>query len=112
MGDTLITKSRDETKGKTEAELIEVQAKNESSIKIAKKMLEIAQTKAETIEMQANGEAQISKVMQARRKYEHLGKKLEVIEGFRSNPNLKVFGDNKDDVMSQLSAYNMNALKQ
>jgi regulator of protease activity HflC (stomatin/prohibitin superfamily) len=41
-GDTLITKTRDETLGTTEAELIQIQAKNESNVKIANKMLDIA----------------------------------------------------------------------
>jgi hypothetical protein len=46
--------------------------------------------------------------MESRRKYEHLNKKLEVIEGFKNNSNLKVFGDNQDDVMSQMAAYGMS----
>jgi len=63
--------------------MIEIQAKNTSNIKIAEKMLEIAEVKAQTIEVIGTGEAQIAKVMNFKRKYEHLDKKLEVIEGFK-----------------------------
>ena len=104
-GDTLVTKTRDQTAGETEAELIEVQAKNESNRKIAAKMAEIAQLKAETIETIGSGEAAISKVMQSRRMYEHLNQKLNTIEAFQNNKNLKIFGDNNDDVLSQMAAY-------
>jgi len=63
-------------------------------------MLEIADLKADTINTIGQGESNISQVMQSRRKYEHLNKKLEVIEAFKGNKNLKIFGDNKDDVLS------------
>jgi hypothetical protein len=49
--------------------------------------------------------------MQSRRKYEHLNKKLDVIEAFKDNKNLKIFGDNKDDVLSQMAAYRLNTEK-
>ena len=104
-GDTLITKTRDETLGKTEAEQIEITAKNESNKKIAAKMLEISSLRADTIDTIGSGEAACSKVMASRRKYEHLNAKLEVIKGFKNNRNLKIYGDNKDDVMSQMAAY-------
>jgi len=68
-------------------------------------MLEISEIKAQTTEVIGAGEAQIAKVMASKRKYEHLNKKLEVIEGFKDNKNLKIFGDNNDDVMSQMAAY-------
>lgn len=105
LGETIIVKTRDEVKGRTEAEMIEIQAKNQSNIKIAEKMLEISEIKAQTTEVIGAGEAQIAKVMASKRKYEHLNKKLEVIEGFKDNKNLKIFGDNNDDVMSQMAAY-------
>ena len=68
-------------------------------------MQEIAEVKAQTTEIIGAGEAQIAKVMASKRKYEHLNKKLEVIEEFKNNKNLKIFGDNNDDVMSQMAAY-------
>ena len=68
-------------------------------------MLEVADLKADTINTIGNGEAAISNVMQSRRKYEHLNKKLEVISAFKDNRNLKIFGDQKDDVLSQMAAY-------
>lgn len=104
-GETLVTKTRDETKGQCEAELIEIEAKNTCNKKIASKMLEIADLKAETISVIGNGEAQIANVMAARRKYEHLNRKLDVIKAFKNNQNLKIFGDNQDDVLAQMAAY-------
>ena len=46
--------------------------------------------------------------MNARRKYEVLNSKLEVIESFKHNKNLKVFGNNKDDVLTQVAAFRVN----
>lgn len=43
--------------------------------------------------------------MASRRKYEYLGKKLDVIRTFKNNKNLKIFGDNQDDILSQMAAY-------
>ena len=63
-------------------------------------MLEIADLKAETINVIGQGEKEISSVMQSRRKYEYLDKKMDVIKGFKSNKNLKIFGDNQDDVIA------------
>jgi len=99
-GETLVTKTRDETTGKCEAEMIEVQAKNSCNKKIAETMLSIADIKADTINIIGEGEAKISNVMQSRRKYEHLNKKLDVIRMFQHNKNLKIFGDNQDDVLA------------
>ena len=110
-GETLITKTQDATKGECEAKLIEVEAKNECSTKIASKMLEVADLKADTINTIGQGESQISQVMQSRRKFEHLNKKLEVIESFKNNQNLKIFGNNSDDVLSQMAAYRLNTDK-
>lgn len=55
-GDTLVTKTRDETKGKCEAQIIQVDAKNECNQKIAAKMLEIADLKSQTINVIGQGE--------------------------------------------------------
>jgi murein L,D-transpeptidase YafK len=101
----LVTKTVDETKGQCEAEITEIEAKNDCSKKIAAKMLEVADTKADTINTIGNGEAAISNVMQSRRKFEYLGKKLDVIKAFKDNKNLKIFGDNQDDILSQMAAY-------
>lgn len=40
-----------------EAELVEVSAKNECNMKIAKKMLDVSDIKAQTIDTIANGES-------------------------------------------------------
>ena len=107
-GDTLVTKTTDETKGKCDAKMIEVDAVNICNKNIASKMLEIADLKADTINSVGNGESQISLVMASRRKYEYLGKKLDVIKGFKHNKNLKIFGDNQDDILSQMAAYRIS----
>ena len=107
-GETLVTKTIDSTKGQCEAELTEIEAKNECNKKIAAKMLEIADIKSETINVIGNGEAEISNVMKSRRYFEYMNKKLGVIEAFKNNQNLKVFGDQKDDVLSQMAAYRIS----
>ena len=104
-GETLVTKTRDETTGQCEAEMIEVESKNACNKKIAEMMLQIADIKAETIGVIGDGESKVSTVMQSRRKYEHLNKKLDVIRSFKNNQNLKIFGDNQDDVLAQMAAY-------
>ena len=71
-------------------------------------MLEVADLKSETINVIGQGEKQISKVMASRRKYEYLEKKMDVIKGFQGNKNLKIFGDNQDDVLAQMAAYRIN----
>ena len=55
-GDTLVTKTVNEARGKVEAELIEVEAKNTSNKKIAEKMAEIADIKSKTINIKSEGE--------------------------------------------------------
>ena len=75
---------------------------------IAAKELEIASLKAQTIQTVGEAESNIAKVMESRRKFEYLNKKLDVIEGFKHNSNLHVFGDNNDDVLAQLAAFRIN----
>jgi len=100
-----VTKTKDETKGRCEAEMIDIDAVNTCNKQLAAKMLEIANLKADTINTIGNGEAQVAQVMTSRRKYEYLGKKLDVIKAFKDNKNLKIFGDNQDDILSQMAAY-------
>lgn len=63
-------------------------------------MQEIADMVAKTTEVQGNGEKQVATVMASRRKFLQLDAKLKVIEAFETNPNLKIFGDNNDNVLS------------
>jgi len=107
-GETLVTKAKEQVAGQCEAQLIAVRAKNESQKQIAAKMREIADIKAEIISTIGEGEKSISQVMQSRRKYEHLNKKLDIIEAFKHNRNLKIFGNNNDDVLSQMAAYRIS----
>lgn len=106
--DTLITKAVDETKGQCEAKLISVEAANTAGKLMAAKEFEIASLKAQTIQTVGEAESAIATVMQSRRKYEYLNKKLETIEQFKDNKNLHVFGDNNDDVLAQLAAFRIN----
>ena len=74
-------------------------------------MLDIANVKAKTIEIVADGEKKIGSVIKSRRNYEYLHAKLKSVEMFKQNSNIKIFGDNNDDVISQLAAYNMTSGK-
>lgn len=71
-------------------------------------MREIADIKSEIIQTVGDGEKNIATVMTSRRKYEHLNKKLDIIKSFKYNENLKIFGDNKDDVLAQMAAYRIS----
>lgn len=77
-----MTKTRDEARGRCEARIVEVDARNSCNKSLAAKMLEVADLKAETINVIGQGEKNIGKVMASRRKYEYLDKKMEVIKGF------------------------------
>lgn len=77
-----MTKERDEARGRCEAQIVQVDAKNECNKSIASKMLEVADLKSETINVIGQGEKEIGQVMQSRRKYEYLDKKMDVIKGF------------------------------
>ena len=74
-------------------------------------MLEVADIKAQTITTVGDGESAIGKVMAQRRKYEHLNSKLGAIENFKHNKNVKIFGNNNDDVLSQMAAYRITSEK-
>ena len=99
-GDTLVLESTDVAKGRSEASLVEIEAKNTCDKMMASKMFEVAQLKADTISTIGQGEGQIQKVMASRRKYEHLNAKMEVLDSFKNNKNLKIFGNNEDNVLS------------
>lgn len=34
-----------------------------------------------------------------------MNKKLDVVKAFKDNKNLRIFGDNQDDILSQMAAY-------
>lgn len=110
-GETLVTKSKDESLGTSQAQAIEVAANNESKKKIAAKMFDIMGIRSATIDTVGQGEGAVAKVMNMRRKYEHLNAKTDVIRSFRENQNLRIFGDNNDNTISQMAAYNVSNLK-
>jgi len=80
--------------------MVSIESTNTSNLKIAEKMLEIADLKSQTINVIGDGESRIKDVISSRRKYEHLNAKLDVIKAFKHNQNLKIFGDNNDDVLA------------
>lgn len=106
--ETLITKTVEETKGKCEAQMVEIRADKTSKKLIAAKELEVAATKAETIKIVGEAEYAIANVMQSRRKYEYLNKKLEVIESMKETENLHVMGENNSDSITQIAAYRIS----
>ena len=107
-GDTAIIKAVDEAEGTCLAALIEVDARNDREKTLAAQKNKISEMKAEMLEVIGKGEAQVANVMQSRRKYDYLNSKLDVIRAFRDNKNAKIFGDNQDDVISQMAAYRIS----
>jgi hypothetical protein len=63
-------------------------------------MLEVADLGAETTKIIGDSEVRIKNVMQSRRKYEYLMKQLEVVKALKTNPNVKIFGQNDSDSMT------------
>lgn len=98
--ETLMTKTADEAKGNSECKMITVEAENSAGQMLAAKQEDVASLKADVIQTVGDAEAAIATVMQSRRKYEYLNKKLGVIENFRHNKNLQIFGDSSDDVLA------------
>ncbi len=59
------------------------------------------------MKVEGEAEGQLQKVLGSRRKYEYLNMKLGVIEAIGNNPNIKIFGNQSDNVISQMAAYRM-----
>jgi len=94
--------------GNSEAKLIVVEAENSKDQVIAAKKNEVSEMRAEQTSIQGKGESQVAQVMASRRKYEYLNSKLDVIKSIRDNKNVKIFGDNSDDVISQMAAFRVS----
>ncbi len=60
-------------------------------------MLEVADFGVETTKLIGDSEVRIKTVMQSRRKYEYLMKKLQVVKALKTNTNVKIFGQNDSD---------------
>jgi hypothetical protein len=99
-GETLVMKLREETIGTTEALKLANDAKNSSSLLISAKMLEVADQKAETLKVIGEGESEIAEVMASRRKFELLNSQCDLLSKMGGNKNLKIYGDNQDDVLA------------
>jgi hypothetical protein len=63
--------------------------------------------KADQIMEEAKVESDIAKVLASRRRFEYLSQKLEVIRALGKNPNIKIFGNQNDNVVSQMAAYRL-----
>ena len=75
-------------------------------------MLEVADYIAETSQTIGDSEERIKNVMISRRKFEYLMKQLKVIKALKNNKNFKVFGENKADNLTQMTAFRaVNNLK-
>lgn len=101
----LIWKAQLLSKGKAEAKIIEVEADNYCEKKMAEQMNIVSEKNAECIRVEGQAEGELSKVLGLRRLYEYLNAKLSVVTALGNNPNAKIFGDQKDDMLSQMAAY-------
>jgi hypothetical protein len=91
------------------AQSIIIQAENEAycSVKLAEQMNAVADKNAEAIRVEGEAEGQLTKVMQSRRMYEYLNKKLEVLLALAHNKNIKIYGNQSDDKITELAAYRL-----
>ena len=112
MAETKIIEKKQLAIGRAEAELIKAENDAWCLKKRAEVENEVAAMKAEQIQEEAKVEVEIAKVLTSRRKYEYLGKKLEVIRSLGQNPNIKIFGNQNDSAISQMAAYNIMRSKQ
>jgi plastocyanin domain-containing protein len=90
--------------------MTKVTSVNVCNQKLALKMYEYADLTIDTINTTSEGEKAIVDVMAQRRKFEYLNAKLGILKEARNNKNLKIFGDNTDDVMTQVAAFNSSGL--
>ena len=70
-------------------------------------MSKVAEMNAEVTRMEGQTEAELAKVLANRRQYEYMNAKLEAFKAIGENSNLKIFGNQKDDMMSQMAAFNL-----
>jgi hypothetical protein len=63
---------------------------------------------AEVLKIEGNTEKELAAVLASRRQYEYLNSKLDALAAMGNNPNLKIFGNSQDNVLSQMAAYNIN----
>lgn len=70
-------------------------------------MSAVAEKNAEATKIEGQAEAELTKVLGLRRLYEYLNSKLEVIKSMGKNANLKIFGNQHDNVISQMAAYRL-----
>lgn len=70
-------------------------------------MSKVAEMNAEVTKLEGQTEAELAKVLENRRKYEYMNAKLEAFKAIGNNKNLKIFGNNQDNMVSQMAAFNM-----
>ena len=70
-------------------------------------MSQVAEKNAEAVKVEGQAEGELSKVLGSRRLYEYLNTKLKIVKAMGFNPNLKIFGNSNDNVVSQMAAYRL-----
>ncbi len=100
MAETKIISNKLRAEGKMEAEKMTVENDAYCQKILAAKMNSVADKNAESLKIEGEAEGQLTKVLGSRRKFEYLNKKLEVIEAIGKNPNIKIFGNQSDNVIS------------
>jgi hypothetical protein len=107
MAETKIIEKKLLATGRAEADLVKAENEAWCLKKRAEVENQISSMKAEQIQEEAKVEAEIAKVLSSRRKYEYLTEKLKVIQNLGNNPNVKIFGNQNDNVVSQMAAYRL-----
>ncbi len=105
--ETKIIQNKLLAEGKAEALKIKVDAQAKCQMMMANKMSEVADKNSEAIRIQGTTEGELAKVLASRRQYEFLNKKLDVVKAIGQNPNIKIFGNQSDNVVSQMAAYRL-----
>ncbi len=82
-----------------------MEADNYCEKKMAEQLNIVSEMNAQCVKVEGTAEGELSKVLSLRRLYEYLNAKLAVIIALGTNPNAKIFGDQKDDMLSQMAAY-------
>jgi len=55
---------------------------------------------ADVVATDASAESEIQEVLLMRRSYDYMHKKLDVLEKASKNPNLKIYGESDDSVLT------------
>lgn len=67
----------------------------------------VAFKNADTVKIEGNAEGELKAVLASRRLYAYLNDRLNVIRALAHNKNVKIFGKQNDNALSQLAAYRL-----